>query len=152
MVRKTVARTLTTLVATAACGLALQTPAMADTTLVDQSVPGPIGGAQICAVGVCAPPANGITNVRIKATTGGTGIGSPGIATGSAPGCTANVNVAAFAVVPGFGGTVHATVSWDRTDMNGNVIPGSHESITQDVDASWTSLSVPLASVCATVL
>lgn len=152
MLRNAIGKSVVTLATTVACALLMQTPALADTTLVDQTLPGPVGGAQVCVVGVCAAPVNGITNVRISAVVQGGAILPPALTTGTAPGCTANANVGLFLTTPGIGGVVHTSVSFDRTDMNGNVISGSHETIQKDVPVGLGSQAVPLASVCATIL
>lgn len=146
-------RSLKTAAATAVSVLLLQAPALADTTLIDQTLPGPLGGAQVCALAYCLAPVDGITNVRITSVLQGAGVTSPpSLRTGSAPGCTANINVALFIATPGVGGTLHTAIEFDRTNMNGNVIPGSHEVIAKDIAVAAASQSVPLASICATTL
>jgi hypothetical protein len=150
---KMLRRSLKTAAATTASVLLMQAPALADTTLIDQTLPGPLGGAQVCVVGYCSFQVHGITNVRIYSTLQGGGVTSPpSLRTGSAPGCTANVNVAVTVATPGIGGTLHTVIEFDRTDMNGNVLSGSHEAIAKDVAVEAASQSVPLASVCATIL
>lgn len=152
MRQKTIRRSLTTLAATAASLLFFQAPAMADTTLADVTLPFPLGGAQVCIVGSCVPPISGITNVRFYAVARGNGVTLPSLSAGTAPGCTANVNLAVFVATPGVDGTLHTEVSFDHTDMNGNVIPGSHEVIAQDISAALASQTIPLVSVCAQLL
>ncbi len=132
----------------------LQGPALADTTLVDQTIPGPIGGAQVCVLGTNCATTQGIANVHVLVTVQGAGLLTPPALTpGSAPGCTTNVNLALFVTTPGVSGTLHTAVSFVRTDKNGNVIPGSETTITSDVPVTTPpSLTLPLASVCATIL
>ena len=71
---RTVVRSLTTLAATAASMLSLQGTAFADTTLADVTLPFSLGGAQVCVVGSCAPPIEGITNVHFYAVLKGPGV------------------------------------------------------------------------------
>ena len=143
---------MATFAATAASLLLLAAPASADTTLADVTFPFPLGGAQVCVVGACAPAIDGITNVHLYASMRGSGVTLPAFTIGGAPGCTANVNLAVFMTTPGIDGTLHTVVEFDRTDMNGNVIPGSHEIIVNDVSAALASQSIPLVSICARIL
>ena len=152
MKHKTVRRSLTMFAATATSVLLMQAPAFADTTLSDVTLPFPLGGAQVCVVGTCAPPIDGITNVHLYAVLQGPGLTLPLPSLGTAPGCTANVNLAVFMTTLGADGTLHTVVEYDRTDMNGNVIPGSHEIIANDISATLVSQTIPLVSVCATIL
>jgi hypothetical protein len=141
-----------TALAAVAIVLAIQTPALADTTLVDQTLPGPIGGAQLCVAGACLPPVDGVRNVRVRVVARGTGIVPPLVVPGSAPGCTANVNLALRVLTPGIGLTPHATLSFDRSDRNGAVVPGSHQVVEGDVPVSLSTIGIPVASICAAVL
>lgn len=120
--------------------------------LVDQTIAGPIGGAEVCAAGQCAE-AEGISNVRIVVEQTGPTVTRPAIFTGSAPGCTANINVALFATSPGVGGaSVTPTVTFDRTDKNGNVVGSGSVGGTAVLVPSVPGMTVPVASVCATLL
>jgi hypothetical protein len=147
-----VRRSLATFAVTAASVLLMQAPASADTTLADVTLPFALGGAQVCVVGSCAPAIDGITNVHFYAVMRGSGVTLPLLTAGTAPGCTANLNLAVFMTTLGIAGTVHTVVEFDRTDMNGNVIPGSHQVIAKDVSTTLANQSLPLASVCATLL
>ncbi len=150
--KKMMARVLMTCAATVVSMLSLQASAFADTTLADVTLPYPLGGAEVCVVGSCVPPVDGITNVHFSAVLQGAGVTMPALTTGSAPGCTANVNIAVFLKTLGVDGTLRTTVEFDRTDMNGNVIAGSHEVITKNISLGLASQTIPLASVCATIL
>jgi hypothetical protein len=138
--------------ATVASVLLMQAPALADTTLSDVTLPFPIGGAQVCVVGTCAPPIEGITNVHLYTVLQGPGMIRPLASLDTAPDCTTNVNLAVFMMTLGARGTLHTVVEYDRTDMNGDVIPGSHEIIANDISATLVSQTIPLVSVCATIL
>lgn len=82
----------------------------------------------------------------------GPGLTLPLLSLGTAPSCTANVNLAVFMTTLGADGTLHTVIEYDRTDMNGNVIPGSHETIANDISATLGSQTIPLVSICATIL
>lgn len=152
MTHKTIRRSCTMFAATVASVLLMQAPAMADTTLADVTFPFPLGGAQVCVVGTCAPPIDGITNVHLYAVLRGPGLVLPLPSLGPAPGCTANLNLAVFMTTLGANGTLHTVVEYDRTDMNGHVIPGSHQIIANDISAALASQTIPLVSACATIL
>jgi hypothetical protein len=74
--------------------------------------------------------------------------GVPLVSLGRAPGCHSLVNVQAT-VNPGrISGTVSVTVSYDRTNAHGAVIPGSHTAVTNTV--SLTAGGPPVfVSECA---
>ena len=150
--RRSVKRTLATLTVAIAGSLAIQAPALADTTLVDQTLPGPLGGAQVCVARTCLPVVTGISNVRLSTVTRGTGIVLPVIVPSSAPGCGANVNLALRLLTPGIAITLRVALSFDRTDGNGSVIAGSHQTIEAQVPVDVASIGVPVASVCAAIL
>ena len=152
MTHKTVRQSFTMFAATVASVLLMQAPALADTTLSDITIPYPIGGAQVCLAGTCAPPIEGITNVHIYVVLRGPGMIRPVPSLGTAPDCTTDVNLAVFMTTLGARGTLHTVVEYDRTDVNGDVIPDSHEIITNDISASLVSQTIPLVSVCATIL
>lgn len=147
-----------TLASASAAGLALLAPTSATaatTTLVDETISQPIGGAEICAVEKCLPELEGVKNVHLKATYTGSGVTEPTLTQVSAPGCTANVNVAYRLTTGSAGpGVVTVLVEFDRTDKNGNVIPGSHHSLTAKVAVPGTTSKTvdPLVSVCGTAL
>ncbi len=151
MGRTKVSRLAMIAVATIASALLMQAPALADTTLVDQTITQKLGGATVCVVTVCVP-LQGVANLRVTVVLTEEGVTPPGVATGSAAGCTANVNVAVVLTSPGAQGTLVVTVSYDRTDQNGNIVPGSHETKSKEVSAPTVQAqNVPLASVCATL-
>lgn len=132
------------------------TAAAAPTTLVDQTIDKKLGGAQVCVVEKCLPEVQGITNVHLKATFDGPAVSRPAVEQVSAPGCTANVNLAYKLTTAGAGpgGTLTALVEFDRTDKNGNVIPGSHNVVrtTVVIVAGAPAKTInPLVSLCATV-
>ncbi len=129
-----------------------QSPALAD-TLVDLTIAGPIGGAQVCVVTACPPEVLGVANVRIVVTTGTLTLTPPVVTVGSAPGCTANVNKAVFVTTPGVAGAaVTVTVTFDQTDKNGNVVASRTIGPIPVLLPPVPGLTIPLASVCASLL
>lgn len=146
--------------ATSAAAIALvytASAASAATTLVDQTIDKSLGGAELCLVEKCLPEIKGVKNLHILATFDGPSASTPTITRVSAPGCTANVNVGFALTTPGAGpgGVVNVLVEFDRTDKNGNVIPGSHKKLTGKVvvTASATPKTIdPLVSACGSAL
>ena len=148
------------MVAPAAAGIALLTATAAvaaPTVLVDHTVTQTLGGAEICTAG----PTNcievyGVKNVHLKATFEGATTSLPSIERVSAPGCSANINVAFKLTTPGVGpgGKVKALVEYDKTDKNGNII--GHRTlgpVTVLIPVSATPITInPLVSLCGTAL
>lgn len=136
--------------------LAATSAVAAPTTLVDHTVTQALGGAEICAAG----PSNcievyGVKNVRLLATYDGPATSAPSISSVSAPGCTANVNVAFKLTSAGVGpgGKVKARVEYDKTDKNGTVV--GHRTlgpITILLPSAAPVTVNPLVSVCGTAL
>jgi hypothetical protein len=141
------------LVVTATAAIPLLAPSAASAApLVDQTIDGPIGGAQVCVIESCFDEVQGVANLRIVVdVTPGT-VAPPVLTTGSAPGCTANINVALFATTAALGaGSATVTVTYDRTDMNGNILGSETLGGTPVVLPPVLGTTVPLASVCATL-
>jgi hypothetical protein len=118
-------------------GLALM-PGLASaatgSAVVDVTLPGPVGGSQTC---VSAVPGclevHGVANLDVMASVQLASPTAPLVTPARAPGCTASINTGAT-VTPGLAsGSVTVLVSFDRTDANGNVIPGSHTAISESV-------------------
>lgn len=142
------------LIATATVAIPLLAPSAASAApLVDRTIAGPIGGAQVCVIKSCFNEVQGVANLRIVVdVTPGT-VAPPVLTTGSAPGCTANINVALFATTAALGaGSATVTVTYDRTDKNGNVVGSETLGGTPVVLPPVLGTTVPLASVCATLL
>lgn len=132
-------------------GVAGSAPALA-APLVDVTVAGPVGGAEICVAGTCAPEVQGVANLRIVVDGGAPTVAPPSVSTGTAPGCTANVNRAVFVTTPGVSGVaVTPTVTFDQTDKNGNVVGSRTLGGTPVPLPALPGLIIPLVSVCATV-
>jgi len=117
--------------------------------LVDRTIAGPIGGAQICVAGVCAPEVQGIANIRILVDQTGT-LTPPAITTGTVAGCTANLNISVNATSVGVvGASVTPTVTFDRTDRNGNVVSSQTLGGLPVALPNAAGQMVQLISVCA---
>jgi len=150
---------LRTCLKSAAAGLALlagvaatQSPVLAD-PLVDVTVAGPVGGAEICVLANCAPEVLGVANLRVVVDAGSPAATPPAVTMGLAPGCTANVNKAVFVTTPGVVGiTITPTVTFDRTDKNGNVVGSETLGGTPVPLPPVPGVTLPLFSICATVL
>jgi len=138
-----------------AAATAVGQPAAIAAPLVDQTIVGPIGGAEICVAGRCRT-VEGIKNLHVSVDVTPGLLTAPVVTTGSAPGCTANINLAVFATAPALsGGSITPLVEFDRTDKNGAVIPGSHTVIGGTpvaVPPLSPMLPNPLLSVCAALL
>lgn len=149
----------TVLLAPAALGLAVITAtaaAAATHVLVNRTETRSLGGAQICVAANCLPEIQGVKNVHLFAEFNGPDISRPTVTRTSAPGCSANVNIGYKLTTAGVGpgGTLKVLAEFDRTDKNGQVIPGSHQTITRTVVLpGLTSTTIdPLVSLCASVL
>jgi hypothetical protein len=121
------------------------------TTIIDQTVAGPVGGARICADTTCQD-VQGIANLHVKSALNTTSLTPPAVTTSTQPGCTANIDIQVNVTTVGITGTLDTTVEFDRTDRNGHVVPGSHTSLpvpSVAIDATAQTHSV---SLCATVL
>ncbi len=88
-------------------------------TVLNLTVPGPVGGSDTCLNGTCVD-LQGVANVHVSASVSLKTLGVPLVSLGKAPGCTGSlVNVAAT-INPGLtSGTVSVTISYDRTNANG---------------------------------
>lgn len=115
-----------------------------------------IGGAQVCVAAACLPEIPGVTNIHLRVAFDGLDLSIPEVRRTPAPDCTANLNIAYALTTPGLaaGGTLSLLAEFDRTDKNGDIIPGSHQTITQDLPlpAILPTTVDPLVSVCGSVL
>lgn len=101
-------------------------------SVLNLAIPGPVGGSQTCLNGQCVN-LRGVSDVTVSASVQLKTLGVPLVSLGKAPGCSSLVNVQAT-VRPGTtSGAVTLTVSYDRTNANGMVIPGSHTTVTNSV-------------------
>ncbi len=102
--------------------------------LIDVMVPGPVSGAQICIslVPGCIE-VQGVANLHVMASVNLTSPTVPLITPAHAPGCAARVHIG-VTITPGLAsGSVTVLVEFDRTDPNGNVVPGSHTTIAESM-------------------
>jgi hypothetical protein len=123
-------------VAGALAGAMLLAPGLASAavgvTVLNLTVPGPVGGSDTCLNGTCID-LNGVANVTVSASAQLNTLGLPLVTVGRAPSCHSLVSVGAT-VNPGrTSGSVSVTVSYDRTNAHGSVIPGSHTSVTKSI-------------------
>jgi hypothetical protein len=126
------------LVAAALAGSVMLVPGLASAAtgnaLIDVTVPGPVSGSQTCIslVPGCIE-VQGVANFHVVASVNLTSPAVPLITPAHAPGCTASVHVG-VTITPGLAsGSVIVLVEFDRTDPNGNAIPGSHTTIRESM-------------------
>ncbi|HEU5002726.1 MAG TPA: hypothetical protein VFW71_08110 [Actinomycetota bacterium] len=90
--------------------------------LVNLTIPGPIGGVNVCVDTNCVP-VNGVANVHIGLSLDAATIALlPIVSFGTQPGCTANVDLAVTITSPGISGVLDGVISFDITNYNGQVI------------------------------
>jgi len=123
-------------VAGALAGAMVLAPGLASaatgTGVLNVTVPGPVGGSDTCLDSTCIN-LQGVANVQVSASVQLSTLGVPLVKLGKAPGCTSLINVGAT-VTPGkLSGTVSVSVSYDRTNANGAVIPNSHTAVTKTI-------------------
>jgi len=137
MVRRSMMRGLP--VAGALAGALLLAPGLASAAsgvaVLNLTVPGPVGGSDTCLNSTCID-LNGVANVTVSASVQLHALGVPLVSLSKAPGCTSPVNVAATVNPNGTSGTVSVTVSYDRTNAKGTVIPGSRTSVSKSISLS----------------
>jgi hypothetical protein len=109
-------------------------PAPSTLSVVNVTVPGPVGHWQ-----TCVNPAQdcitvpGITDLSVSAAAVVTGPALPTITLTSSPGCAGQVNVAAV-VTPGLAsGYLSLTIQYALADANGTAIPNSETTIVKSV-------------------
>ncbi|MGH9280697.1 MAG: hypothetical protein ACRD12_21720 [Acidimicrobiales bacterium] len=121
----------------------------ASLTILDQTVPGPVGGAQVCIDTTCQT-VQGVANLHVRATLNTSGITPPTITTSSQPGCTANVNAQVNVTTIGVSGTLDTVVEFDKTDQNGTVV--GHATLPIPAVALTLAPQTHSVSVCARLL
>lgn len=139
--------------ATAAAALTLATPpalAGGEKVLVDETLPGPLGGAQLCLLGRCLPEIKGIDNVRVVISRDGPDLEGPGLVNASQPDCTADINVGYTATTPGGQGALYVDVTYDVVDKNGNVVRS--ESHSAQLAGAVATMEQELFTLCASAL
>jgi hypothetical protein len=134
MMRRSMLRGLP--VAGALAGALLLAPGLASAAtgiaVLNLTVPGPVGGSDTCLNSTCID-LNGVADVSVAASLQLHALGVPLVSLGKAADCTSPVNVAATVNPNGLSGAVNVTVSYDRTNANGMVIPGSRTSVTKSI-------------------
>jgi hypothetical protein len=123
-------------VAGALAGAMVLMPGMASAAIgvsvLNLTVPGPVVGSQTCLNGNCVN-LQGVSDVHVSASVELNTLGVPLVSLGRAPGCSSLVNVGAT-IRPGTtSGKISVTISYDRTNAHGAVIPGSQTSVTNSV-------------------
>lgn len=107
---------------TAAVALLAGSAQAASISLVDLTIPGPIGGVNVC-VDTSCHLLTGISNVHIVVSLDSANITLlPVVSFGLQPGCTANVDLAITITSPGISGVLDGSISFNITDQNGNPI------------------------------
>ncbi|HLI55610.1 MAG TPA: hypothetical protein VKY26_01130 [Actinomycetota bacterium] len=140
-----------------AAGLAVATlfsgPAAQAATipLVNLTIPGPIGGVNLC-VDTSCHLVPGLANLHIVESLNTTSLTLPMVTLSQQPGCTADVDLQVNITTLGISGALTGSISYDVTDQNGNPIPGDTVTIplgTIPVNLGSVTHSV---SVCAAIL
>lgn len=90
--------------------------------LVNLTIPGPIGGVNVCVDTTCVPVA-GVSNVHIVVSLDAANVTLlPLVSFGTQPGCTADVDLAVTITTPGISGVLDGYISFNITDRNGNPV------------------------------
>lgn len=128
------------------------TAVAAPTTVLDETLVGPFAGAELCLVEACIP-LKGIKNLRITASYEGAVESLPAFEKKAHPSCTANVQTHYKMTTSRSGqpGSVALQVTYDRSDKNGNTIPGSGSSVQRTLPVGGTVVRTfdPLVSFCS---
>jgi len=119
------------------------------TAPISVSFPGPVGGSQTCINPGSCVTLDGISNLDVSATVDVSGLVAPLVTLGTAPHCTADINVTATITPAALGSaSVTVTVSYDKTNANGQTIGTGGFTKTISLTAGGTPVTI---SECASL-